>query len=106
MRRRSTASTACLPESWRGWRRSKQLSRHRARVRPRTAGLKSKGYESRDLDGDTHEVLHLDSVAWLEILGDRLRADARHVHLSLRIVEVGEADVPRHLAVDADRLHS
>ena len=123
-RRRSTASTRRSAASWTGWRRSR-----RSRRRPRTgetpntriesagrvriersgqaradAGLTS-GDEPRDADRDADEVLDLNAVARLEVVADhRLRADARHVDLAVRIFDVGEVDVPRHLAVNAHRL--
>ena len=59
------------------------------------------------LDDDAHEVLELDAVARLEARAlDRLRPHARRVKLLLRIVFVGEDDLPRNLAVNAYRLHA
>ena len=59
---------------------------------------------SGDVRHDTEHVVQPDPVAGLETAVHRLGAHARRRHLPLGIVRIGVVDVPRDLAVNADRL--
>ena len=57
-------------------------------------------------DRDADDIFDLDAIAGLEVAADDgLRSDARHVDLAVGILDVVEVDIPRHLAVDAERLN-
>ena len=58
----------------------------------------------RDVRHDTKHEVQPDPVTGLEIAVHRLGAYARRGHLSFGIVSIGVVDVPRDLAVNADRL--
>jgi hypothetical protein len=57
-------------------------------------------------DDDADEIVDLDPIARLHaVILDGLGSDSGDVNLTLGIVHVSEVDVPRDLAVDADRLN-
>jgi hypothetical protein len=63
------------------------------------------GHNPRDADGHANQILDLNPITRLEVLRHRLRPDPRDVDLALRILHVGEAHIPRHLAVNAEGLY-
>src|SRR5207247_11327256 len=102
MRRCSSRSSRAFTTS--GTRRGSSRSRRVRRAWPDGNPFRSRARQPIHLDDDADEVLELDAVARLETrAGDGLRPHARGVKLLLRIVFVGEDDLPRNLAVIADR---
>ena len=56
------------------------------------------------LIGDADEILDLNAVAWFDVARDRFRPHPCDMNLAVRIFDVGEEHIPRHLAVNAQRL--
>src|SRR6266851_2024204 len=62
--------------------------------------------DPRDAHGDADEILDLNAIAGLEVIAHHgFGADACDMSLAVWILDVGEEDVPRDLAVDTDRLN-
>ena len=74
------------------------------RIDLRDAFGSSRSADERNFHRHADQILDLESVARLDVAGDGLGADARVVNLTVRIVEIREEHVPRHLSVDAHRL--
>jgi hypothetical protein len=67
-------------------------------------GCLGRRHDSRHPHRHTHQIFDADTIAGFEVVRDRLWAETGRVNLAVGILDVGEEDIPRQLAVNADRL--
>src|SRR5215469_10486409 len=57
-----------------------------------------------NLHRHAYQIFDLNLVAWFDVAADSFRANPGVVNLAIRVVEIREEHVPRHLSVDAHGL--